>query len=461
MLFKQFMNKRVSRRKECTYSFKYSLADKEGVIFDANATDISANGFAMETKDALNIGTLIKGELSLLSSDVPIKISGKIVRAKKEEKDKYVYGVSFDQIDKSGLEAVENYTQEVDLDTLLMRAIKMKASSVHFIVGCVPACSVDSSILHLDVLALSQEDIEGMVFSIINEKQKEEFYKNLELDFVYVVEQANRRFRMNISLDKGYLTLAAKIINTEIKSIEELGLPPILHELINKRSGIIIVSGPVDSGKSTTLASMIEEINTKRECVIVSIEDPVEYIYTSKNSLICQRDVGLDTLSFLNGIKSALRQSANVVLVGEMRDLDSISQAITAAEEGQLVFSTLHSPTAIECINRLIDVFPASQQMQIRFQLSSCLESVICQRLLPRADGKGRVVATEILMFTPAIRNLVRTAHIEQVHSYLESGSEFGMHTMDSSLMDLLSRRLITKETAYLFATNKKKFEVF
>ncbi len=461
MLFKQFMNKRAARRKECVYPFKYSLLDNESVIFDSKADDISVSGFAIGTKNTLNIGALIKGELSLPSLESPIKILGKIVRIKKGAKDSYIYGVSFEKIEKSDLDVIEKYTKEIDLDTLLIRAMKMGANSVHLVVGSVPACSLDSSILHLDVLPLSQEDIQGMIFSIISERQKEEFYKNYELDFAYTVPQVNRRFRVNIYFDKGYLALAAKVINTEIKSIEELGLPPILHELINRKSGMVIVSGPVDSGKSTTLASMIEEINTKRECVIVSIEDPVEYVYTSKNSLICQRDVGLDTMSFSNGIRSALRQNANVVLIGEMRDLDSISQAITAAEEGQLVFSTLHSPNAIECINRLIDVFPASQQAQIRFQLSTCLESIICQRLLPRADGKGRVVATEVLMFTPAVRNLIRNAHLEQVPSYLESGTEFGMHTMDSSLMDLLSRKLITKETAYLFAANKKKFELF
>ncbi|MBU0547417.1 MAG: Flp pilus assembly complex ATPase component TadA, partial [Candidatus Omnitrophica bacterium] len=208
----------------------------------------------------------------------------------------------------------------------------------------------------------------------------------------------------------------------------------------------------------TTLASIIESINKKKESVIISIEDPIEYIYTSKNSLICQRDVGLDTLSFSGAIKSTLRQDADIVLMGEMRDLDSMFQAITAAEEGQLVFTTLHTTNAIECINRLIDIFPAEQQMQIRIQLATCLECIICQYLLPRVDGKGRVLATEVLMFTPAIRNLIRKARTEQIYSYLESGTEFGMHTMDSSLMDLFRRGLITKDTASAFAIKKEVF---
>jgi twitching motility protein PilT len=250
----------------------------------------------------------------------------------------------------------------------------------------------------------------------------------------------------------------AKVVGSEIKSFDELGLPAILHDIVGKKSGLVIVSGPVDSGKSTTLASIIESINRRRESVIISIEDPIEYVYTSKNSLICQRDVGIDTLSFSGAIKSALRQDVDIVLMGEMRNLDSVSQAVTASEEGHLVFSTLHTTSVIDCLNRLIDIFPVEQQTQIRIQLATCLECILCQYLLPRADGRGRVVATEVLIPTPAIRNLIRKARTEQIYSYLESGSEFGMHTMDSSLMDLFRRGLITKDTAAAFITKKEAF---
>ncbi len=458
-MFKNFMNKRITRRKECDYLLKYSfIGDNADAVLGAEIRDISVNGFAIESKDVIEIGTAIKGELPFPFLETPIKFTGKVVRSRRSNNDKYVYGISFNEIDKNGQDKIGTYVEKIDLDTLLTGAIRREATSVHLAVGCMPVCRVDGKILHMDVVPISAEDMEKLVFSIINEKQKADLYKNLELDFAYTLPQENRRFRMNVFFDKGHLAIVAKIIGSEIKSLDELGLPSILHSIANKRNGLIIVSGPVDSGKSTTLASIIESINRRKESVIISIEEPIEHIYISKNSLICQRDVGLDTLSFSGAIRSTLRQDADIVLMGEMRDLDSISQAITAAEEGQLVFSTLHTTSTIECINRLIDIFPVDQQMQIRIQLATCLECIVCQYLLPRADGKGRVLATEVLMFTPAIRNLIRKARTEQIYSYLESGAEFGMHTMDSSLMDLYRRGLITKDTVIAFVTKKEVF---
>ncbi len=460
-MFKNFMNKRATRRKECDYLLKYSFKSENNedmVEGGAEVRDISVKGFAIECKDVIKMGTVIQGELPFPFLEIPIRFVGKIVRAQKSGDDKYIYGVSFDEIEKMGQDKIGTYVEKMDFDALLASAIRRGATSMHLAVGCVPVCRVDGKILHMDVVPILAEDMDNMLVSIISEKQKEEFYKNLELDFAYTHVQENRRFRMNAFFDKGFPAIAAKIIVSEIKSLDELGLPSILNSIVNKKSGLVIVSGLVDSGKSTTLASIIESINKKRECVIISIEDPIEYIYTSKNSLICQRDVGLDTLSFSGAIKSTLRQDADIVLMGEMRDLDAISQAITAAEEGKLVFSTLHTTSTIDCVNRLIDVFPAEQQMQVRIQLATCLECVICQNLLPRADGKGRVLATEVLMLTPAIRNLIRKGRTEQIYSYLESGTEFGMHTMDSSLMELFRRGLITKDTAIAFVTKKEIF---
>lgn len=458
-MFKNFMNKRTTRRKECDYLLNYSFIDENAdAVFGAEVRDISVNGFAIESKDVIKIGTAIQGELSFPFLEAPLKFIGKVVRVQKSGNDKYIYGVSFNEIAKSGQATIGTYVEKIDLDALLASAIRRGATSVHLAVGCMPVCRVDGKVMHMDVVPILAEDIERMVFSIISEKQKADLYKNCELDFAYILPQENRRFRMNIFFDKGHLAIVAKIIGSEIKSFDELDLPSILHSIVNKKNGLVIVSGPVDSGKSTTLTSIIESINRKRESVIISIENPIEYIYTSKNSLIYQRDVGLDTLSFSSAIKSTLRQDADIVLMGEMKDLDSISQAITAAEEGQLVFSTLHTTSTIECINRLIDIFPVEQQMQIRIQLATCLECIICQYLLPRADGKGRILATEVLMFTPAIRNLIRKARTEQIYSYLESGAEFGMHTMDSSLMDLFRRGLISKDTASTFVTKKEVF---
>jgi twitching motility protein PilT len=455
------MNKRVARRKEGVSSLKYSFVDKEGVAVDVLARDISVSGFAIESKDVLNIGQVIKGETVFPSLEGPLKFIGKIVRVQKLGNDRYVYGVAFDQVDQSVKEKIGKYVEKIELDTLFMRAVNKKASSIHLSVGSVPICRIESQISHLDVVPISLEDIERMVLSILNEKQKTDLYNNCELDLAYVLPKENRRFRINIFFDKGKLAMVARTVSNDIKSFEALCLPKILKDIVNKKHGMVLVTGPVDSGKSTTLAALIENINVTRESIIVCIEEPIEHIFTSKNSQIYQRDVGLDTLSFSNALKSSLRQDVDVVLVGEMRNLDSISQAISAAEEGRLVLSTMHATHTIECINRVIDIFPASQQAQVRVQLSMCLEYVIGQCLIPRADGKGRIVATEVLVATPAIRNLIRRGHIEQILSYQESGSEFGMHTMDSSLEDLYARGLITKETAYTFASNKNKFENF
>jgi twitching motility protein PilT len=460
-MFKSSMNKRTVRRKEGASPLKYSSPDKEGVVVDAFIRDISANGFAIESCEILNMGQVIKGETVLSFLEGPLKFTGKVVRAQKLDKDKYIYGVVFDEVEQLAKEKIEKYVENTELDTLLTRAVKRGAQSVHLVVGSVPICRIDNRISHLDVTDISEQDIESMVLSILSEQQKADLYKNCELDLAYILPETERRFRINIFFEKGRMALVARIVNTEIKSFKDLNLPSILENIVNKKHGMVLVTGPVDSGKSTTLACLIENINVNRESVIICIEEPIEYIYTSKNSLICQRDVGLDTNSFSNALRSSLREDADVVLVGEMRDLDSISQAITAAEAGHLVLSTMHTYNVIDCINRIIDIFPSGQQTQVRVQLSMCLEYVIGQRLLPRADGKGRVVATEVLVITPAIRNLIRGGRTEQIFSYQEAGKESGMRTLDASIRELYTSGLITRETAYAFATEKKHFEGF
>ena len=460
-MFKSFMNKRIFRRKEEVSPLTYSSVDEKGVSVDALTRDISVNGFAIECNDVLNLGQVIKGETVFSFLEGPLKFTGKVVRVQKMGNNRYIYGVAFEQVEQFVKEKIEKYVENTELDTLLMRAMNKMAQSIHLFVGSVPVCRIDSQISHLDVVPVSQEDIEKMVFSILNEKQKVDLYKNCELELAYILPKENRRFRINVCFDKGKLAMVAKIVSSDIKSFEELRLPKILEDIVNKKNGLVLFTGPVDSGKSTSLASLVENINVKRESIIICIEEPIEYIYTSKNSLICQREVGADTLSFANALKSSLRQDADVVTVGEIRDLASISQAVTAAEAGHLVLSTMHTYNVIDCINRIIDIFPAGQQTQVRVQLSMCLEYVIGQRLLPRADGNGRIVATEVLVATPAIRNLIRNGHIEQIFSYQESGSEFGMHTMDSSLKELYTSGLITKDTAYTFASDKKQFENF
>jgi twitching motility protein PilT len=232
----------------------------------------------------------------------------------------------------------------------------------------------------------------------------------------------------------------------------------VLEDLANRRGGLILIAGPSGSGKTTTLAAMIDLISKERRCVIVSIEDPIEYIYKSNKSVIKQREVGADTLSFSSALKHVLRQDPNVILVGEMRDLDSISMVISAAETGHLILSTLSTPDAVECINRIIDVYPEDQQNQTRSQLAGCLEGIVVQALLPRMGQETRVVATEVLVATPAIKNLIRTGQMSQLIGYIEAGSQFGMQTMDESILELFQKGLITQETAIAFAKNPQKF---
>ncbi|MBU0547456.1 MAG: PilZ domain-containing protein, partial [Candidatus Omnitrophica bacterium] len=241
-MFKNFMNKRATRRKECDYLLKYSfIGDDVATVFGAEVRDISINGFAIESKDVIKIGTVIQGELPFPFLENPIKFIGKVVRVQKLSGDKYIYGVSFDEIDKTGQENIGTYVEKMDLDALLASAIRKGATSVHLAVGCVPVCRVDGKILHMDVVLVSEEDIEGMVAAIINERQKAELYKNCELDFAYTLIKENRRFRMNVFFDKGHLAIAAKIVGSVIKSFEELGLPSILNDIVNKKSGLVIV----------------------------------------------------------------------------------------------------------------------------------------------------------------------------------------------------------------------------
>jgi twitching motility protein PilT len=272
------------------------------------------------------------------------------------------------------------------------------------------------------------------------------FLKEKELDFAYEFK-GRARFRINLYVQRGSIAFAIRFIPYEIPKLEDLNLPPVLKELTRRQSGLILVTGPTGSGKSTTLASMINLINEERSLHVVTIEDPIEYVYTPRRCVISQREVGEDTHSFGNALKHVLRQDPDVILIGEMRDLETMQAAITAAETGHLVFSTLHTTSAPQTVDRIIDVFPPHQQSQIRSQLSITLEAVITQRLLKKAGG-GRVPACEILIATPALRNLIREGKTHQIYSLMELGREYGMQTMEDALNDLLRKRQITREEA-------------
>lgn len=327
----------------------------------------------------------------------------------------------------------------------------MGASDIHITVGSPVIYRMDGVLKPIDDCKLMPQDAEDIVLSMMNDQQKQKFREYGEVDFSYALSHVGR-FRINAFMQRGTMGMAVRVVVLDIPKISELGLPPVVKALTEKKSGLILVTGPTGSGKSTTLASMIDVINTSRNDHIITIEDPIEYLHKHNMCIVNQREIGADSKTFGNALRAALRQDPDIILVGEMRDADTMATAITAAETGHLVMSTLHTKSAIETIERIIDVFPPHQQNQVRIQLASILEAVISQRLLPCANDRGRVVAYEILIANRAARNLIRTGKTHQLQTVLETGSQFGMVTMANTLMQLHREGKIDRKimTSYL-----------
>jgi twitching motility protein PilT len=294
----------------------------------------------------------------------------------------------------------------------------------------------------------------------MNDEQYQQLMERGEFDFSYS-SPGRGRYRVNAYRQRGSLGMALRIIPLEIPSMQQLGLPPVLSDLARLPRGLILVTGPTGSGKSTTLATMIDQINKERKVHILTLEDPIEYLHSHKRSIVNQREIGSDSRSFTSALRGALREDPDVILVGEMRDLDTISIAITAAETGHLVLSTLHTLGSAKTIDRIIDVFPPHQQQQVRVQLSSVIQAVVSQQLLPKADGKGRVAAHEIMISTPAIRNLIREDKVHQIDTAIQTGGKFRMHTMDSSLVNLYNRGLISRDVALTQSINHEEMKKY
>lgn len=336
----------------------------------------------------------------------------------------------------------------MNLRMILEEVVETKASDLHITVGVPLTLRVNGKLRHFNEHKLMQEDTEVLIRSLTTEKQWETLNTKGEVDFSYSLPGV-QRFRVNAYLQRGSYAAALRLINNRILTLEELGLPPIVKELTEKNSGIILVTGPTGSGKSTTLAAMIELINQTRDKHIITLEDPIEYLFRHNKSIVNQREIGADTQSFSNALRAALRQDPDVILVGEMRDHDTISVALTAAETGHLVFSTLHTVGAAATINRVIDIFTANQQEQIRFQLSMTLQAVISQQLIPRRDAGGRVAAFEVMIANHAVRNMIRENNIHQINSVLQTNAAKGMNTMDDALIKLYRKNIINQEDIY------------
>ena len=337
-------------------------------------------------------------------------------------------------------------TAETGLNDYLMEAIDAGASDLHVTLGLPPMIRVDGRVKPLDHEPLQSDTIREAVYGILSEDQRRRLENDWELDFSHSLPGI-ARFRVNVYFQKGFVGAAFRTIPHEVRGFDELGLPRPVEEMTRRPRGLILVTGPTGSGKSTTLASMIDKINTERHEHIMSVEDPIEFIHQHKNCIVNQREVNQDTKSFAEALKHVLRQDPDVILVGEMRDLETISLAVTAAETGHLVLGTLHTQDAPQTIDRIIDVFPVHQQSQIRTQLANALQGVITQTLIPRREG-GRVVVCEVLVPTPGIRNLIREGKNHQIYSAMQTGGKFGMQTMDAALVDLMRENVISPEEA-------------
>ena len=346
---------------------------------------------------------------------------------------------------------------EYSLPQLFKTMLDQGASDLHISAGSPPRLRIDGHIVPLNLPPLTPQEAAELCYSVLSESQKKDVDKDREIDLSFSVRNL-ARFRANIYFESSTIAGAFRVIPFKILSLQELGVPKILEGLCSLKRGLVLVTGPTGSGKSTTLAAMINHINETRYNHIVTIEDPIEFLHNHKNSIVNQREVGGDTYSFSKAMKSVLRQDPDVIMVGELRDLETISAALTLAETGHLVFATLHTNTAVSSINRLVDAFPPHQQGQIRTQLSMTLEAVLSQSLLPAPQG-GRVLAMEIMTATQAIRSLINEGKVHQIYSSLQSGqSESGMQTMNQALFNLYGRRLITKEIAISHSPNPEEF---
>lgn len=346
----------------------------------------------------------------------------------------------------------------VNIDTLLRLMFEKGASDLHITVGIPPTLRIDGEMVQTEFDKLRPDECQQIIYSILTDEQKEKFERENELDLSFGVEGIGR-VRMNVFKQRGAVAAALRTIPMSIMSFDDLNLPATVADIVKTPKGLVLVTGPTGSGKSTTLASMIDWINQHMTQHIITIEDPIEFIHTHKNCIVNQREVGTDTNSFVNALKYVLRQDPDVILIGEMRDLETIQAALTIAETGHLVFGTLHTPDAVQAINRIIDVFPAHQQQQVRAQISFVLQAVLSQTLMPKAYSGGRVLACEVLISNSAIKNLIREEKVHQIYSVMQTGTEYGMRTMNQSLAELYKKQQVTYNEIFARTAEPKELQ--
>ena len=428
------------------HKFLKDVMDKE--FRESLTKDISTNGVLFEAPELLHLGHRLKIFLKIPGVEQEIGITGKVARIEEIHFGRsYNIGVKFEKINSADLQRIKRLIEMVDIIRLLNLAHNERASDLHLTYGRPPILRIFGSLVPLDMEPLFKEDLKAMIYSILTESQIKRFEKYKELDFAFSPDP-EKRFRVNVHMQRGNVEATFRTIMPKIRSINELGLPNVIADLALKRKGIVIIAGPTGAGKTTTLAAMVDLINRERESVIICLEDPIEYVHRNQKSIIKQREIGTDTISFSTALKEALRQDPDVILIGELQDSESIQTAITAAETGHLVLTSMHAPNCIQVIDRITNMFSAQQRKPISISLSNCLQGIISQVLLPRKDGNDRIVATEALLISEAVKSIIREGSIMQLTSSIQTGGRYKMHTMLDSVLRLYKKGLINKDVA-------------
>lgn len=452
--------KRISRRIRTDFHFSYTitagdLAKEE--VRKSRTNDISSRGLQFTSDFPVPLGSSIDLELSIPRIDHPVKAKGRVVRVSELDKKLYYLGVSFTEIDDQDKDQLAQQIETIDICRLLEIMVQKDASDLHLTVNKPPYLRITKELVPIPVEGLEKEDMKRMIYSVMDEKQITEFEREKELSYALHLAGLGR-WRVNVHLQQGNVEATYRAIRLDIKNRKQLGLPEVLDDLARFPDGLVIIAGPTGVGKSTTMAAMLDLINREFKKVIVTLEDPIEFVHDSRNCIVKQREVGMDTHSFGHALKHVLRQDPDVIFIGEVRDLETMSVALEAAETGHLVLTTLHTSDATQTINRVLGIFPHDQRDSTGTQLASCLRGVVCQKLLPKKDNQGLIVATEVLTITPAVKTIIRDDKIEQIPNLIQTGSAKKMHSMDASVLKLYQEGKIGFETAVDFVEDKRRF---
>lgn len=452
--------KRISRRIRTGFHFSYTIAEGDLAteeVRKSRTNDISSRGLQFTSDFPVPLGTLIDLELRIPRIDHPVKAKGRVVRVSELDKKLYYLGVSFTEIDDQDKNELAQQIETIDICRLLEIMVQKDASDLHLTVNKPPYLRITKELVPIPVEGLEKEDMKRMIYSVMDEKQIAEFEREKELSYALHLAGLGR-WRVNVHLQQGNVEATYRAIRLDIKNRKQLGLPEVLDDLARFPDGLVIIAGPTGVGKSTTMAAMLDLINREFKKVIVTLEDPIEFVHDSRNCIVKQREVGMDTHSFGHALKHVLRQDPDVIFIGEVRDLETMSVALEAAETGHLVLTTLHTSDATQTIHRVLGIFPHDQRDSTATQLASCLRGVVCQKLLPRKDDQGLVVATEVLTITPAVKTMIRDDKIEQIPNLIQTGSAKKMHSMDASVLKLYQEGKIGFETAVDFVEDKRRF---